>query len=467
MVEDVQRVLAEKEREISKLKLERLAAMKQKAERVNREQELGREYDAVMARLTAAEAQLAEVTRLNVSRTLERDRRTAARDHALKTFQIIDVEHIAFSLDFNSLLNNCRDLTRENADLRDRLAEQEKQYQTLLTEAAAAAAKKPTRDSCMGFEIIDSDEPQPTAKASVAPRSLLRRWEAGESTDLTVHSAAAGDVIITAGADRRIKLWDPQGRCTGTLSGHSGAVSCVAASPSGDLVASGSADKAVLVWGMLTGRSQFKLVGHTEKIQACAFAAGGAHIFSSSPDRTIKVWDAARGVVECSLLCASVANGLCRDDTPSMFYSAHHDRSVRHWDWRLATKRPTHEVPTAHTLPILSAVLVPGSTGIIVASKDNTLSLFDIRAFKSVQQYRDDDFRVGPLGCKPCISPDGMHVAAGGDKGGLFVWSLRSGLLVSNIPVDRGAAIAACGWTSSNEVFTCGADKMLSVWGAR
>jgi hypothetical protein len=29
-----------------------------------------------------------------------------------------------------------------------------------------------------------------------------------------------------------------------------------------------------------------------------------------------QVWDAARGVVECSLLCASVASGLCRDDTP-------------------------------------------------------------------------------------------------------------------------------------------------------
>ena len=78
------------------------------------------------------------------------------------------------------------------------------------------------------------------------------------------------------------------GRLVGQLEGHGDAVSCLAFSPDGRTLASGSYDRTVKLWDVATRRLKTTLSGHTNWVFSVAFAPDGASLASggSRQDRT-------------------------------------------------------------------------------------------------------------------------------------------------------------------------------------
>ncbi len=91
-----------------------------------------------------------------------------------------------------------------------------------------------------------------------------------------------------------VDLWDPRtGHHQATFAGHLDSVHCLAFSNDGKLLASGSADFAVRVWDVETGRPAGELVGHAGAITGLSFKPGaGAVLASSSKDRSVRLWNA-------------------------------------------------------------------------------------------------------------------------------------------------------------------------------
>ena len=80
------------------------------------------------------------------------------------------------------------------------------------------------------------------------------------------------------------------------LLGHIGAVLCIAFSPDGTRIVSGSGDNSVRVWDAFTSGAQLKVLsGHTHTVQSVAFSPDGRRIVSSSFDKSVRVWDALTG----------------------------------------------------------------------------------------------------------------------------------------------------------------------------
>ena len=75
------------------------------------------------------------------------------------------------------------------------------------------------------------------------------------------------------------------------LEGHSREVQSVAFSPDGSKLASGSVDKTVQVWNMMTGQAEQILEGHSGRIQSVAFSPDGSKLASGSYDKTVRVWN--------------------------------------------------------------------------------------------------------------------------------------------------------------------------------
>jgi WD40 repeat protein len=122
------------------------------------------------------------------------------------------------------------------------------------------------------------------------------------------------EILISASADQTIKLWDVQtGRCLSTLTGHTGAVECLALVPDspGDrhqaqpsaaaasrLLSSG-ADGIIRLWNLHTGDCIKLFEGHTRRVWslACISTPNGLLIASGSEDETVRLWNLDAGAI--------------------------------------------------------------------------------------------------------------------------------------------------------------------------
>jgi WD40 repeat protein/serine/threonine protein kinase len=87
-------------------------------------------------------------------------------------------------------------------------------------------------------------------------------------------------------------LWSQsQGQQEKTLFGHSESVTCLAYSPGGTLLASGSSDFTVKVWNPKTGALITTCAGHTNHVMAVDFSPDGRFMASSGEDGLVCLWD--------------------------------------------------------------------------------------------------------------------------------------------------------------------------------
>ena len=80
------------------------------------------------------------------------------------------------------------------------------------------------------------------------------------------------------------------GRIAGVLKGHESWINALSFSPSGERLASGSADRTVRVWGVSDGRCERVFKGHKGQVLGVAFTPDGRRIATASMDETARIW---------------------------------------------------------------------------------------------------------------------------------------------------------------------------------
>jgi hypothetical protein len=109
----------------------------------------------------------------------------------------------------------------------------------------------------------------------------------------TCVAVAPSDLLLAVGSsDNNVRLLDATGEVKATLCQHKGPISCVAFSADSSRVASGCANKEIVVWDtvggtpLVTGLSGF----HTTRISCLAFSPAGL-LASGGVDGALFVWD--------------------------------------------------------------------------------------------------------------------------------------------------------------------------------
>jgi WD domain, G-beta repeat len=129
---------------------------------------------------------------------------------------------------------------------------------------------------------------------------LLRSWSAEGSINALAVDAA--EQLLVSASEADLILWDlARGRQLHQLRGHSGAVRAVALSAAGDLIISAGVDRTVRIWDVATGNLLQVLVGHERPINCLALTPDGRSIITGSDDKTVKVWRLQDGSLVNSL----------------------------------------------------------------------------------------------------------------------------------------------------------------------
>ena len=90
--------------------------------------------------------------------------------------------------------------------------------------------------------------------------------------------------LLTVRGDRR-KTGDPD------YQHHTAPILCVAASDTGKFVATGGADKRLIIWSADDLKPLRVFTQHRDSVTSLAFRRGTNQLYSSSADRTVKIWD--------------------------------------------------------------------------------------------------------------------------------------------------------------------------------
>jgi WD40 repeat protein len=140
-----------------------------------------------------------------------------------------------------------------------------------------------------GRALVSSGEDRTVRLWDVAEGK--ERWQVKDSAEVWC-AALSRDGATLATGDRAgvIHLRDPaSGESRRKLEGHGGGIKCLAYSPDGRTLASGSEDKTIKLW-TAKGEELLTLDGHGGPVNVLAFAPDSLTLVSAGHDHTLRLW---------------------------------------------------------------------------------------------------------------------------------------------------------------------------------
>ncbi|KAL7747761.1 Lissencephaly-1 [Sorochytrium milnesiophthora] len=111
-------------------------------------------------------------------------------------------------------------------------------------------------------------------------------------TAASASANAPGQYVITGCRDKTIKLWDANGQCIYTFTGHDNWVRGLEFHPSGKYVLSVSDDKSIKVWDLRTGRCVKTLQdAHDHFVTCIAWCPITPALATGSVETNVKIWE--------------------------------------------------------------------------------------------------------------------------------------------------------------------------------
>jgi len=119
----------------------------------------------------------------------------------------------------------------------------------------------------------------------------VRTFQAHRDTLYAAELSPAGDLLATAGYDRRIILWDTRnGKQLRTLAGHNDAIYDLAFNRDASILASASGDETIKIWRTRDGVRLDTLPQPLAEQYAVAFSPDDQFIVAGGADNRLRVW---------------------------------------------------------------------------------------------------------------------------------------------------------------------------------
>lgn len=205
--------------------------------------------------------------------------------------------------------------------------------------------------------------------------------------------------------------------------GHHNYVYCLAFSPKGNILVSGSYDEAVFLWNVRSGRLMRSLPAHGDPVSGVDFVRDGTLIVSCASDGLIRVWDTATG--QC-------LRTFFHEDTP----------------------------------PVVSVKFSPNGKYILTWMLDSSVRMWnytDGRCVKTYQGHKNEQYSiVGAFGTYNEAAS--AFIASGSENGSILFWDVVSKHVLQTLNGHAGTVFGVDTHPTEKKVISCGQDQTIRIW---
>ena len=260
------------------------------------------------------------------------------------------------------------------------------------------------------------------------------RLEGHEGSVYSVAYSPDGEMIVSAGDDGKIILWNPKTGMIGQpILAHQEMISSVRFSPDGKFFASASIDDTAKIWHR-TGQLFHELKGHQSNVFDISFSADSQQIASGSKDGSIIIWDVKSGQRKRTLIDKNNVNDKRRDIIALDFSprekgiivsttSKGHDINI----WNLKNEKNNDQPKTigANNSNVMSVRFSPDGKMIVSCDSDGTIKLWSATGEKIGEI---NDLKSSWLYAEFIIHEHDSYIVSTSVDGTIKIWSVERSL---------------------------------------
>jgi WD40 repeat protein len=226
-----------------------------------------------------------------------------------------------------------------------------------------------------------------------------------------------------------VALWDVAARKhKGKLAGHAHFVQCLAFSPDGGTLASGSADGMVKLWDVAGEKELVTLAGHTGAINALLYSNDGKTLVTASADKSIRLWDTDTHKHKATLSGhAHPISCLALTADGRTLASGGKGPDVRGWEiiklWDLATGQERGTLGGTSTWMVQALSFTPDGKTLVAGYGSGEVKWWDLATGKVLANVKAHGSQVNSL----WVTADGKAMITGGWDGAVKVLDAATG----------------------------------------
>ncbi len=245
---------------------------------------------------------------------------------------------------------------------------------------------------------------------------------------ITAMVAVPGSLLVTSGADSKIRFWALPGREPKLTLTTGAMVRALAVSPDGNRLAAGDDSGTVSLFELPGGKLQTKLTSHTDWILALAFSPNGDRLASGGNDGHVLLWDLAQA-----------KKLLAIDLHPP----------------------PNPKVPPLPITPVTALAFRPDGKSIAVADFDGQIQLLNASNGKPIRTMQSrHTSSISDL----AFHPSGTMLASAGRDRVIKLWNADNGQMLANLE-GHSSWVEGIGFLEKGtRLASVSADQSVRIW---